>query len=96
MELKMSGHAEYAEKGQDIVCSAASILFFTLNEALLQSEEMLEEKPVITYEDGNGLLSCKPKEEYKGNIARTYWTVLVGIEMLARCYPKNVKLKVVG
>jgi uncharacterized protein YsxB (DUF464 family) len=94
--LDITGHAEHGEKGEDIVCSAISTLFYTLAEALYESREMLAEDMVFSDEDGNGHLSCKPKEEFKGNVARTYWTILVGFDLVAKNYEKNVTLNVVG
>jgi uncharacterized protein YsxB (DUF464 family) len=91
MELEVQGHAGHGKKGKDIVCSAISTLFYTLGEALYQSTEMLEEAPIFKDEEGDGYLCCSPKEEYEGNIARTYWTILVGMQMVAEQYPKNVK-----
>ena len=45
----------------------------------------------VKEEEGDGYIVCHPKEEYEGNIARTYWTVLIGMQMIADQYPKNVK-----
>lgn len=94
--LDITGHAEHGKKGEDIVCSAISTLFYTLAEALYESREMLAEDIAFSDEDGNGHLSCKPKAEYEGNIARTYWTILVGFDLVAKNYKKNVTLCVKG
>ena len=96
LELSVSGHAGHGKKGKDIVCSAVSILFYTLGESLWQSASMLYEEPLVKEEDGDGYIVCHPKEEYEGNIARTYWTILVGMQMIAEQYPKNVTFKVEG
>ena len=93
MELMVNGHAG-GKKGKDIVCSAVSALFYTLGEALIQSASMLCEEPLIKDADGEGYIVCHPKEEYHGNIARTYWTILVGMQAIAEQYPKNVKFTV--
>lgn len=95
-ELTIEGHAGQNKKGEDIVCSAISALFYTLGQAIALSEDMLTEKPVFKDEDGNGYLSCKPKEEYKGNIVRSYWTILVGLQLVAENYKKFVTMHVVG
>lgn len=95
MELEIKGHAGYGKKGKDIVCSAISTLFYTLGEALYESSDMLEEAPIFKDEEGEGYLRCTPKEEYEGNIARTYWTILVGMQMVADQYKKHVKFKVI-
>lgn len=95
-ELKVEGHAGQAEHGHDIVCSAVSILFYTLAEALTQANDMLQEHPTINIEDGNGYAKCLPKREYEGNIATVYWTVLVGLELLANQYKDYINFTVLG
>ena len=94
MELLVNGHAGHGKKGKDIVCAAVSTLFYTLGESLMQSSSMLSEEALVKDEEGDGYIVCCPKEEYEGNIARTYWTVLVGMQMIAEQYPKNVKFTV--
>ena len=94
--IDITGHAEHGKKGEDIVCSAISTLFYTLAEALYESKEMLSEDIIFSDEDGNGHLSCKPKAEYEGNIARTYWTILTGFDLVSKNYKNNVTLNVVG
>ena len=86
LELEINGHAGQGKKGEDIVCAAISTLFYTLAQALCDSEKMLTKKPVIKEKDGNGYISCKPKKEFEGNITRTYWTILVGLELIAHEY----------
>lgn len=95
-ELEIEGHAGQNKKGEDIVCSAVSSLFYTLGQALIESEEMLEEAVTFKDEDGKGYISCKPKAEYIGNIARSYWTICVGLQMVAENYKKFVTMHVVG
>ena len=94
--LDITGHAEHGKKGEDIVCSAISTLFYTLGEALYESKHMMAEDIVFSDEDGNGHLSCKPKEEYMANVTLIYWTILTGLDLVVRNYRKNVKLYVVG
>ena len=94
MELEINGHAGHGKKGKDIVCSAISTLFYTLGEALYESVYLLEDAPIFKDEEGEGYLACTPKEEYKDTISRTYWTVLVGMHMVAEQYPQNVKFQV--
>ena len=53
-ELKITGHAEFEEKGKDIVCAGISTLFYTLYEVLLSNMNMLEEDSLkAEMEDGN-------------------------------------------
>lgn len=95
-ELSLEGHADFGNKGEDIVCSAVSILFYTLGQSLIESENMLTDSPVINDDDGNGFISCKPKPEYEGNIARTYWTILIGFQLLEKFYKNHIELEVLG
>ena len=90
--LDINGHAEHGKKGEDIVCSAISILFYTLAESLNNCKDMLQEEMVFKYEDGNGHISCKPKAEYEANISLIYWTILNGFLLVAENYKKNVTL----
>ena len=94
--LNVTGHAEHGEKGEDIVCSAISTLFYTLADALYQSKHMLADDIDFSDEDGNGHLSCKPKAEYEANVSLIYWTILTGFYLVAKNYEKNVNLLVVG
>ena len=96
LELEITGHAGADEKGKDIVCSAVSMLFYTLADSLVKSEEMLKKHPIIKMEDGNGYIKCRPKKEYQGNISLIYWTILNGLELLADEYKKFVSFTVQG
>ena len=95
-KLVVEGHANHGEKGEDIVCAAISTLFYTLGECLVQSEKMLKSSPTFKDKEGKGVICCTPKKEYEGNIARTYLTILTGMELVANNYPDNVKFAVEG
>ena len=96
LELEINGHSNQNEKGKDIVCAAISALFYTLGQALIDSDEMLEEKPIFKDEEGAGYLCCKPKKKFEGNIARSYWTILEGLQLVANEYKNFVNLVIVG
>ena len=95
-ELDITGHAEHGEKGEDIVCAAISILFYTLAKSLIYCRAMLEEDVDYDMDDGNGHISCKPKPQFERNISLIYWTILNGFEEIEKNYEKNVNLLVVG
>lgn len=94
MELVVSGHAGAGKKGKDIVCSAISVLFYTLGDSLMQYTDAMEKEPVVKDVEGEGYIACTPKKEYEANIALVYWTVLNGMQMVAEQYPKNVSFAV--
>lgn len=93
-ELSIEGHAKHGKKGEDIVCSAISTLFYTLGQALYESKDMLSEDLIFIDEEGKGYIKCKPKAEFDGNIARTYMTIITGFRLISENYKKNVKFMV--
>lgn len=88
---KISGHAGYAESGQDIVCSAVSILAYTGINTLLDRYEC-----AITYEIDEGYillrLDQKALERCKEATA-VLETIVVGFESLLESYPEYITLK---
>lgn len=94
-ELKIKGHANQNVKGHDIVCAAVSVLTYTLADSVDQSRDMCHKVDIIL-DEGEGKITCKPKAEYEGTIARTYWTILNGMNSMAETYPKFVKFSVQG
>lgn len=94
--VDITGHAEHGKKGEDIVCSAISTLFYTLADALFNAKDMLSGDINFDDTDGNGHISCKPKAEFEANVSLIYWTILTGFQLVAENYKKNVKLTVIG
>lgn len=95
----MTGHAGYAEQGKDIVCSAASILFYTACETVnMVGDEAFEDKPTFNINDSdNGVtayIKCKPKEDFTAVLDTIYQTIYNGYKLLAEVYPNNVSLTV--
>jgi uncharacterized protein YsxB (DUF464 family) len=68
--LKVEGHAGQADKGHDIVCSAASILTYTIAQYLqfINEHGGLQKKPHIILNDGNALIVAKPNSEYEAEV----------------------------
>lgn len=78
MELRVEGHADYAPRGQDIVCAAVSILYGTLC-AAVEREEMLHGAKAEITED---TVRCRDGERVK-MIFETVWQ---GLRLLERSY----------
>lgn len=96
-EIKIRGHAEYAEKGKDIVCAAVSFAFQNLCGVLLEyPAEAFAEKPVLKKGGKEGVASvrCRPSEAYEQIITHDYYYCLVGLEQIVSNYPDYVKLAV--
>lgn len=89
-EIYAKGHANYAERGKDIVCASVSILLYTLIESIDKSD--LSAPPVATFESGETLVRVKPKKENKGKICAVFSVVENGLKLLEKNFPENVKI----
>ena len=80
MVLRAEGHAEYAPKGQDIVCAAVSALMLSLA-CSVDGESAVQ--------DGEGVLTVKAVQSCD-NSAK-FELVTDGLMLLAQQYPANVR-----
>lgn len=96
--LKIEGHAGQSKKGHDIVCSAASILTYTIAQYLqyVQDRGGLKNKPHIILNDGDALIIAKPTAEYEGEVLNAFFVAEVGYSLLAQNYPQYVEIKMFG
>ena len=96
--LKLSGHAGQAEAGKDIVCSAVSILAYTVAQALqfMYEEGGLKKKPHLKLEPGDTIIVAKPKEETYAEVLHTFFVAQVGYHLLSHNYPQYVTLSSFG
>lgn len=96
--LKLTGHAQQAKKGEDIVCSAASILAYTVAQALqfMYEQGDLQKKPRIKLEEGDTIIVAKPKADSYAEALHTFFVAQVGYHLLAHNYPQYVSLSSFG
>jgi uncharacterized protein YsxB (DUF464 family) len=96
--LTVQGHSERAEMGQDIVCSAASILAYTVAQMVTDMGESgkLKKKPHIRMESGDSAITCKPTKQYFNEALHIYTVAQSGYELLAHTYPEYVRLTKFG
>lgn len=92
--MKIEGHAGQAEKGHDIVCSACSILAYTVAQLVktAHATKDLKAPPVIDLKNGDALISCEPWEHAYPTILSIYMYAEVGYKLLAHTYPQYVDL----
>ena len=86
--LSAFGHADYAERGKDIVCAAVSSLCTSFANALVKNGVSYE---TIRVEAGNFLVSAtitENKEKCEGAFDMT----VLGLASLAEQYPSNIFL----
>ncbi|MFV0288327.1 MAG: ribosomal-processing cysteine protease Prp [Mycoplasmatales bacterium] len=86
-EVKISGHAFYADYGEDIVCSAISMLCYTIANKLLTIEE---KNIIVNIEEGKFEISI---QKITADNQLLISTLIMGLEMLEEQYSKNVKIE---
>lgn len=98
ISLEVKGHAGQAPEGHDIVCSAASILTYTVAQYLkyVEKQRGLRKKPQIELKNGDALIVAKPTEEYMGEVLNAFFVAEVGFSLLSHNYPQFVELKMLG
>ena len=96
--MKLTGHAGQAEKGQDIVCAAASILAYTVAQALqfMYEQGQLQKKPHIKLTEGDTVIVAKPREKAYAEALHTFFVAQVGYHLLSHNYPQYVTLSSFG
>ncbi len=92
--LVVEGHSGFGEKGSDIVCSAASILAYTLLNML--KDEECDKRLILRREVINDGYFCVEVEPFSFSKQRTKGiieTIIMGFALLNEEYPENIKLE---
>lgn len=96
--LTMDGHANAGPIGHDLVCSAASILAYTLagNVSYMASLGQVQENETrIDMQNGHTEIACIPVPESAAIVTVVLDAICVGFEMLADTYPQHISYKVI-
>lgn len=89
--LTMEGHAGSGEAGHDLVCSAASMLAYTLAANVYGIKKQGQaEKVMVKLEVGNADIGCRPREQFQNIVTVIFDSVCVGFKILAESYPENM------
>lgn len=93
--LTVTGHANSAEHGHDLVCASASILAYTLaaNVANMADAGQVRQ-PIIENSEGNTEISCNPKHNLKNTVTLVFDSICVGFELLAHDYPEYISYEI--
>lgn len=92
--VTITGHANAGEKGKDLVCSAASILAWTLasNVANLHDSDPKSFRRVtIKMDEGDTVVEISPVHDAAVVATLVFDTVCAGFELLAKQYPENIE-----
>lgn len=93
--LTVTGHANSAEPGHDLVCASASMLAYTLAANVANMADIGQvRQPIIENNEGNTEISCTPRHNLKNTVALIFDTVCVGFELLAHDYPEYIKYEI--
>lgn len=90
--LIADGHAGH-NPGNDIVCSAVSALLQTLYAGL---EIKCDAKVDRHQEDGHFEIQAEFYDGNRREVRAVFGSVIVGLELIAKGYPENVKIERVG
>lgn len=83
-EIKSDGHANYAEFGKDIVCSAVSTLFQNL---YLSLEKLTNCELEAQFEPGHANIKAKNTDDFSKILLSSFE---IGINEIASAYAENV------
>lgn len=95
IHMSLKGHAQSAPYGEDLICSAATMLAYTVAQALefMWEHGKLKKKPKISLTEGNAIIVATPTEEDYAEALHTFWVAQCGIHVLQHNYPQHVKLE---
>ena len=82
--LFIRGHANYAKKGQDIVCAAVSTIGQVAALGVKKYDPQVDIKKMAS---GHISFTCKRSQETEAII----YTAIAGLDEVAKEYPENVK-----
>ena len=85
--ITMSGHAGYAQPGQDIVCAGVSALVQTLIQSI---EELTQDKIQYSMQPGWVDIKMRDLSEQAQLLVNSFF---VGLELIAGEYPDNVTVQ---
>ena len=94
IHMKVKGHANTAPNGEDLVCASATMLVYTVAQALtfMHEQGQLEEKPHIKIREGKAVVVARPKEDFFAEALHTFWVAQCGAHLLSKNYPEAVSL----
>ena len=95
IHMTLKGHAGAAPKDEDLVCASATMMVYTVAQAVqfMFEQGMLKKKPKIHIEQGNAVVIAMPTQEAYAEVLHTFWVAQCGVHVLARNYPGNVRLE---
>lgn len=89
--LTVSGHANYAECGKDIVCAGVSSIVQALI-AWIEENYYKANCISVSPKEGEVIISCEGGED----IAAVFHMASIGLGQIADSYPDHVQINIIG
>lgn len=95
IHMTIKGHAGAAPKGEDLICASATMLAYTVAQAVqfMYEHDKLKKKPEIRIKDGEATIIATPTEDGYAEALHTFWVAQCGAHVLAHNYPSYVTLE---
>lgn len=95
IHMSLKGHAGAAPIGEDLICAGATMMAYTVAQAVqfMHDAGKLKKRPKISLKDGNADIVVTPREEDYAEALHTFYVAQCGIHLLAHNYPEHVKLE---
>lgn len=88
--ITVHGHANYADVGEDIVCSAISILSYSFLQFCSENQDMFDSLDIAITDTMS--LDATVKADHQERFKAALQVVATGFEMMSINYPNNVKI----
>lgn len=95
IHMSLKGHAGAAPIGEDLICAGATMMAYTVAQAVqfMMEAGKLKKRPKISLKEGNADIVVTPREEDYAEALHTFYVAQCGIHLLAHNYPEHVKLE---
>lgn len=92
--VRVTGHAGYAEPGEDILCASVSILLHTLAAGVRGLwEQGLAEDVTVQLRSGDAVVQCVPAAGFGCVVLTVMDSILLGLDLLAAEYGEYVQIE---
>lgn len=89
--LTVTGHANYAEYGKDIVCAGISSIVQALI-GWLEENYYKANNITVNPKEGEVIISCEGGED----LAAVFHMASIGLEQIADSYPDHMQIDIIG
>lgn len=95
IHMTIEGHSGAAPAGEDLICASATMLAYTVAQAVqfMSEQGKLKRKPKIDIKDGKATVIATPTDEDYAEALHTFFVGQCGAHVLAHNYPQHVKLE---